>query len=95
MLTTMLTSCLSDKENKDEVLWDIMPINYYVFISDEPGQDLLDSTFANHLLKEITVTYVGNTYTPRTMQQVADSIQNTRAYLPHFYGLYINCLVSL
>ena len=91
VLATLLTSCLSnDKDDKDNIIWDIMPINYYITIADDNGNDLLDSARTDNLLKEITVSYNGKTYTPRTVKEIQESLTYTREYAPTFYGLFFN-----
>lgn len=86
---TLFAAC--DIEGSD-VIWDISPVQFNIFITDSEGHDLLDSTRQNNLLKEITVTYNGETYpvtTEREFYQKQYAGVQTRAYMPTFYGLIL------
>ena len=91
----MLAVCLfaaCDSENSDDVIWDITPISFFIFITDSEGHDLLDSTFQNNLIKEITVSYQGKTYPVVTEHEYYERLYGkaqTRFYMPNFYGLVL------
>lgn len=91
----MLAVCLfaaCDSENSDDVIWDITPISFFIFITDSEGHDLLDSTFQNNLIKEITVSYQGKTYPVVTEYEYYERLYGkaqTRFYMPNFYGLVL------
>lgn len=88
VLATLMTSCLKDNNNDDDIIWDVAPINYYITVTDTSGDDLLDSTRTDNILKEVSVSYNGKTYAPRSTKEIQDSIAKTRLYAPDFYGLY-------
>lgn len=91
----MLAVCLfaaCDSENSDDVIWDITPISFFIFITDSEGHDLLDSTFQNNLIKDITVSYQGKTYPVVTEYGYYDRLYGkaqTRFYMPNFFGLVL------
>ena len=81
-----------DSESGEDVIWDITPVGFQIFITDNDGHDLLDSTFQNNLLKDITVSCNGETYPVTTewdlsVAQYGKSLR--RAYKPTFYGLIL------
>ena len=58
----MLALCLYTAcGNNEDIIWDIYPINLEIFITDSEGHDLLDSTFQDNLIKDLTVSYQGET----------------------------------
>ena len=82
-----------DSEGGSDVIWDIAPVEFNIFITDSEGHDLLDSTFQNNLIKEITVSYQGETYPVTTEREYYEELYGdiqTRAYMPHFYGLMLH-----
>ena len=91
----MLAVCLfsaCDSENSDDLFWDITPVEFYIFITDSEGHDLLDSTFQNNLIKDITVSYQSKTYSVVTEHEYYERLHGkaqTRAYMPNFYGLIL------
>lgn len=85
----LFVSC--DTES-DDVIWDIAPVDFNLYIADSEGRDLLDSTCQDNLIKDITVTYQGQTYpviTEREYYQKKYGDTLTRAYMPQFYGLIL------
>ncbi|MBQ4386067.1 MAG: hypothetical protein II822_00445 [Prevotella sp.] len=100
-ITTMLFAvglfAACDSEGGSDVIWDIAPVEFNIFITDSEGHDLLDSTFQNNLIKEITVSYQGETYPVTTEREYYEELYSdiqTRAYMPHFYGLMLHHLGS-
>ncbi len=86
------TAC--DSENKDDsfVIWDICPIEYNIFISDSKGNDLLDSTYQNNIIKEVSVSYEGEDFPLLNEYEARNRIcgqSSTRAYFAIFYGLFL------
>ena len=81
-----------DSERDDDVIWDIAPVEFEIFITDSEGHDLLDSTCQDNIIKDITVTYQGETYPVITEQEYYGKQYGsamTRAYMPQFYGLIL------
>ena len=81
-----------DSEGGSDVIWDVSPVEFNIFIADSDGQDLLDSTRQNNLIKDITVSYQGETYpvlTEREFNEKQYGSAQTRAYMPLFYGLIL------
>lgn len=66
-----LTSC-----QKEDVIWDYVPVVMNVSIHDAAGNDLLAPSAENGLLGELTVTYGGETYTVSD-----DDPRSSRMYL--------------
>jgi hypothetical protein len=61
-ITILFTVCLfvaCDSEGGGDVIWDIAPVELSIFITDAEGNDLLDSTLQENLIKDITVSYQG------------------------------------
>lgn len=90
-----LAACLfvaCDIESGGDVIWDIAPVGFQIFITDNDGHDLLDSTFQGNLLKDVTVSYNGETYpviTERDFNEAEYGKSQTRAYMPIFRGLVL------
>ena len=79
-----------DNEENDDVIWDIYPINLYIYITDSEGHDLLDSTYQDNLINDITVSYQGETYPVTTLREYYETHNGnteTRYYMTSFYGL--------
>lgn len=87
----VFTAC--DSENgRGDVIWDIAPVQFDIFITDDQGHDLLDSTYQGNLIKDISATYQGEEYPLITEQDYYDKIYGeakTRMYMPQFYGLML------
>lgn len=85
----LLAVCLfaACDNNNGDIVWDIYPINLNIFITDSEGHDLLDSTFQDNLIKDITVNYQEKTYPVMTEREYYE--KETRAYMPYFYGLLL------
>ena len=87
LAVVLLAGCSSDDENKSLVVWDISPVVFHVFITDSEGHDLLDSTYHDNIIKEVTATYQDETYPLTTDLEFYDKKYgkaSTRAYRPHF-----------
>ena len=83
----LFTACDKEEENGHDLIWDIGPVVFNIFISDGEGNDLLDSTYQYNLIKDVSVSYQGEEFpllTERTFKQY-----QTRAYLPVFWGLVL------
>ena len=81
-----------DNEGGGDVIWDIAPVELSIFITDGEGNDLLDSTFQDNLIKDITVSYQDDIYpvmTEREYYEKQYGNNQTRAYMPQFYGLIL------
>ena len=75
-----------------DLVWDIAPVEFSIFITDDQGHDLLDSATQNNLIKDITVVYEGETYpveNERDLYEKRMSDAKTRAYLADFKGLIL------
>lgn len=89
----VLTACSSENENRGDVIWDIAPVQLDIFITDNQGHDLLDSTFQGNLIKDISATYQGEEYPLITEDEYFEKIYGeakTRFYMPQFYGLMLH-----
>ncbi len=84
-----MTSC--SEESEDDIIWDVAPINFMFYITDTEGHDLLDSTQAGNLVRDISVVYRDKTYPVKTTEEwYAEQRQSaTRAILPVFMGLIL------
>jgi len=93
LAVSLLAGC--NKESNDDVIWDIGPIEFNIFIIDSEGHDLLDSTRQDNLLKALTLDCEGETYTVVPVEeawQKRRSQMQTRAYMPIFLGLTLRTL---
>ena len=94
-ITILFTVCLfvaCDSEGGGDVIWDIAPVELSIFITDAEGNDLLDSTLQENLIKDITVSYQDDIYpvmTEREYYEKQYGNNQTRAYMPQFYGLIL------
>mgnify|MGYP007101857591 CR=1 FL=1 len=85
---TMLAVCLfAACGNNEDIIWDVAPINLNIYITDSEGHDLLDSTFQDNLINDLTVNYQEKTYPVMTERQYY--AKETRYYMPHFSGLML------
>lgn len=95
-ITILFTVCLfvaCDSEGGGDVIWDIAPVELSIFITDAEGNDLLDSTLQENLIKDITVSYQGEIYpvmTEREYYEKQFGNNQTRAYMSQFYGLILS-----
>ena len=92
MLFTVSLFVACESEGGGDVIWDIAPVEFSIFITDSEGNDLLDSTFQNNLIKDITVSYQGEIYpvmTEREYYEKQYGNHQTRAYMPQFHGLIL------
>ena len=91
-ITTILLTVYLFVGCDSDVIWDIAPVEFGIFISDSEGNDLLDSTFQDNLIKDITVSYQGEIYPVMTEFEYYEKLNannQTRAYMPTFYGLIL------
>ncbi len=87
-----LSSCSNEEIGGSDVIWDITPLEFSVFITDNQGHDLLDSATQNNMIKDITVIYQGETYpvqNERDFYEKRSGGAKTRAILPIFKGLIL------
>jgi len=87
-----LSSCSNEEIGGSDVIWDITPLEFSVFITDNQGHDLLDSATQNNMIKDITVIYQGETYpvqNERDFYEKRSGGAKTRAILPNFKGLIL------
>ena len=97
MLLAISVFAACDNEGGSDVIWDIAPVEFNIFITDHEGHDLLDSTFQSNLIKDITVSYQGETYPVMTEREYYEKLSGqaqTRAYMPQFYGLILRHYLS-
>ena len=90
LAASFLTACDNENGNNVDVIWDITPVYFEIFITDSEGHDLLNPDFQNNLIKDITATYQGETYKVLTEQEQYEQRQGkatTRYYYAHFDGL--------
>ena len=91
-LFTVSLFAACDSEGGGDVIWDIAPVELSIFITDDEGNDLLDSTFQDNLIKDITVSYQDDIYSVMTEREYYEKQygnNQTRAYMPQFYGLIL------
>lgn len=85
---SLLAAC--DNDNGGDVIWDVVPVEFNIFITDADGHDLLDSTYQSNLLADLTVNYQQQTYPVMNEREAHEKMQSlTRAYMPFFYGLVL------
>ncbi|MFI3264018.1 MAG: hypothetical protein SNG38_00545 [Rikenellaceae bacterium] len=75
-------SCSSD--DGDDLIWDIAPVNIYIQVCNQEGENLLDENVEGNILEnEIKITYKDEEYL------LGESVSKTRAYMPSFNGLQL------
>lgn len=94
LAVSLLAGCGSDEDENEGMIWDIAGISFCIYITDEEGHDLLDSTFQDNLLGRLTVNYEGTDYPVMTEREVYEKefggVQNkTREYFARFTGLVL------
>ena len=92
LLTTCLFAACSsdDDEQRDDRIWDIYPIEFEIFITDSEGNDLLDSTYQNNIINEVSASYQGEVYPLKKYPDRYYYMEaTTRMYVPHFEGLLL------
>lgn len=92
MLFSISLFVACDSEGNGDVIWDIAPVEFRIFITDSEGNDLLDSTLQTNMIKDITVSYQGEIYpvmTEREYYEKQYGNHQTRHYMPLFYGLIL------
>lgn len=83
LIPVLLTSC---KKEKDDLIWDFIPIVIAINVVDESGNNLMDPATENSIAgNEIKITFRGKTY---NLDEEPNEKTNSRAYLPKFRGLY-------
>lgn len=81
-LSFAITSC-GDEENYDDIIVDYSPVEFYIFVENEDGVDLLNVQNEAALdLNTIKLYYKDKEYTLTQEESNA-----TRACHPHFYGV--------
>ena len=90
----LYTSCDSSEPGGNDMIYDFSPIEFKILITDNDGHDLLDSTYQDNLINDVSVTYQGKDYPLLTEQEVYKELNNnnqarTRAYMPIFRGLVL------
>ena len=95
VMTALLALCLfaacshdGETEMPNNIIWDIAPIEFHVFIHDSEGHDLLDSTYEANVLKDVFVSYDHQDYYLDTLKDKSQKVV-TRYYMPHFGGLQL------
>ena len=88
MAVGLMTACGS--EDGGGMIWDISPVEFDIFITDSEGHDLLDSTYQDNLINDLSVTYQGKDYPLLTEQEAYNNQNLTREYLPVFWGLVLH-----
>ena len=91
LFLTLLSACSSDDdERKDDIIWDISPIEFKIFITDSEGNDLLDSTYQYNIINEVSASYQDEVY---PLKKYPDRYYyaevTTRLYVPIFEGLLL------
>ena len=88
MTVVLLLSASCD----DEYITDWSPVNVYLEISDNNGNDLLDPDNADNIIDDITLSFKGKTYkASREWIETGSqsTLTQTKAYLAQLYGLYL------
>ena len=88
---SLLAGCNNEEEGNGDLSGDFSPIQFVIPISDADGNDLLDSTRQDNLLKDLTVTYKNQTYNVKTEREAYEEVtgNTTRLIMPIFYGLVV------
>ena len=86
----LYTSCDKSEPGGNDMIYDFSPIEFKILITDNDGHDLLDSTYQDNLINDLSVTYQGKDYPLLTEQEAYNNQNLTRAYLPIFWGLVLH-----
>ena len=86
----LYTSCDKSEPGGNDMIYDFSPIEFKILITDNDGHDLLDSTYQDNLINDLSVTYQGKDYPLLTEQEAYNNQNLTRAYLPFFWGLVLH-----
>ena len=90
----LYTSCDTSEPGGNDMIYDFSPIVFKIFITDDDGHDLLDSTYQYNLINDLSVTYQGKDYPLLTEQEAYKEMNNyqvhTREYFPIFRGLVLH-----
>lgn len=87
----VLTACDNESGGGDDMIWDLVPVTFNIYLSDSEGQDLLDSRYQDNLIKDVSASYEGEEYPLITEQEYYEnqSKAQTRYYMPRFFGLML------
>ena len=77
----LYTSCDKSEPGGNDMIYDFSPIEFKILITDNDGHDLLDSTYQDNLINDLSVTYQGKDYPLLTEQEAYNNQNLTRAYL--------------
>ncbi len=86
----LYTSCDKSEPGGNDMIYDFSPIEFKILITDNDGHDLLDSTYQDNLINDLSVTYQGKDYPLLTEQEAYNNQNLTREYLPIFWGLVLH-----
>ena len=86
----LYTSCDKSEPGGNDMIYDFSPIEFKILITDNDGHDLLDSTYQDNLINDLSVTYQGKDYPLLTEQEAYNNQNLTREYLPVFWGLVLH-----
>ncbi len=71
-------------ESNSDLIWDIYPVDIYIRVYNQAGENLLDEEVEGNILEnDIKITYKDVEY------RLGEDISKTRAYLPQFMGLQL------
>ena len=86
----LYTSCDKSEPGGNDMIYDFSPIEFKILITDNDGHDLLDSTYQDNMINDLSVTYQGKDYPLLTEQEAYNNQNLTREYLPIFWGLVLH-----
>ncbi|MFI3279816.1 MAG: hypothetical protein SNG49_00810 [Rikenellaceae bacterium] len=67
-----------------DVIWDVGPVDMYIRVYNQEGENLLDEDVEGNILEnDIKITYNDVEY------RLGEDVEETRAYLPEFMGLQL------
>lgn len=84
LIALMLSACNNEK---DDIIGDINPIRFTVLVTNSDGNDLLDSTRVDNILKNVSISYNGESYP--VQHSMYDLFNDTRAVYAPFCGLWV------
>lgn len=81
--------CETQESVAHRMVYDFAPIEFQVFMTDNDGHDLLDPTYQNNLIKNLSVIYQGKIYPLQTEEEAYNNQVSTRVYASTFRGLVL------
>lgn len=81
-----ITSCQNDDNGSDSI-WDVYPLNFYIYVSDASGNNLLSEDYTGNILDQDIKIIFDRMEFPLGVDM---NDVYTRYYMPYMYGLQLS-----